>query len=55
MVVLPKKLKYKQEIFGAIINVFSESKDDEIYYRVIWRKVKNPRKTNILSGFSNSY
>ena len=40
MVALPKKLKYKQEIFGAIIDVFSESKDDEIYYSEIWRKVK---------------
>lgn len=40
MVVLPKKLKYKQEIFGAIIDVFSESKENEIYYNEIWDKIK---------------
>jgi hypothetical protein len=39
MVVLPKKLKYKQEIFEAIIDVFSKNKDDEIYYKEIWCKV----------------
>ena len=40
MVALPKKLKYKQEIFEAVIDVFSKGKDDEIYYREIWRRVK---------------
>jgi hypothetical protein len=39
MVVLPKKLKYKQEIFGAIIKAYSDSTIVEIHYREIWRRV----------------